>query len=89
MSVSGIEKMVCDDIAKRQQFGINKYNTTVLDNPLSLYEWLKHAYEECLDQAIYLRRAMFEIQAQDMAALRKVVDKWVDQDAQDNNGDNG
>ena len=59
--MTGTEKRVCEDIAKRQQLGINKYNTTVEQNPLSLREWLQHAYEECLDQAVYLRRAMEEM----------------------------
>lgn len=57
----GIESIVCDDIAARQAVGIKKYGTTVADNPLSLQQWLQHAYEECLDQAIYLRRAIEEI----------------------------
>ncbi len=56
-----IEAIVCRDIAERQQAGIAKYGTTVGDNPLSLRGWLNHAYEECLDQAIYLRRAIAEI----------------------------
>ena len=30
------------------------------ENPLKLREWLLHAYEETLDQAIYLRRAIDE-----------------------------
>jgi len=58
---TGIEEKVCADITKRQQLGINKYGTTVADNPLTLRQWLKHAYEESLDQAIYLRRAIDEI----------------------------
>jgi hypothetical protein len=58
---SGTEARVCEDIAKRQQIGIAKYKTTVADNPLSLREWLVHAYQECLDQAVYLRRAIEEI----------------------------
>jgi hypothetical protein len=57
---SGIEAMVCDDIAKRQQVGIAKYGTTVAENPLTHAEWLQHAYEECLDMAVYLKRAMAE-----------------------------
>ena len=57
---SGIEAMVCDDIAKRQQVGIAKYGTTVDENPLSHIQWLQHAYEECLDMAVYLKRAMTE-----------------------------
>jgi hypothetical protein len=57
---SGIEAEVCHDIAKRQQLGLAKYGVTVADNPLSLKEWMQHAYEECLDQAIYLKRAIAE-----------------------------
>jgi hypothetical protein len=60
MIPSGIEAMVCDDIAKRQQVGIAKYGTTVAENPLTHAEWLQHAYEECLDMAVYLKRAMAE-----------------------------
>jgi hypothetical protein len=41
--------------------GIKKYGTTVAENPLSLREWLQHAYEETLDNAVYLRRAIAEI----------------------------
>lgn len=58
---TGTEAMVCEDIAKRQQIGIAKYKTTVADNPLSLREWLNHAYQECLDQAVYLKRAIEEM----------------------------
>lgn len=58
---SGVEAAVCEDIAKRQQLGIGKYGGTVADNPAGLREWLQHAYEECLDQAVYLKRAMVEI----------------------------
>lgn len=56
------EQQVCDDIKDRQRLGVAKYGTTVADNPLSLCEWLQHAYEECLDQAVYLRRAISEIE---------------------------
>jgi hypothetical protein len=60
-SPAGIEAKVCADITRRQLFGINKYGITVEDNPLNLRSWLNHAYEEALDQAIYLRRAIAEI----------------------------
>jgi hypothetical protein len=60
---SGIEAIVCADITRRQALGIAKYGTTVAENPLSLREWLNHAYEETLDKAVYLRRAMAEIDA--------------------------
>lgn len=58
---SGIEAEVCRDIAIRQQRGIAKYGTTVAANPLALCDWLMHAYEECLDQAVYLRRAIDQL----------------------------
>ncbi len=58
---TGTELRVCEDIAARQQFGIKKYGQTVEQNPLSLREWLEHAYYEALDQAVYLKRAMEEI----------------------------
>ena len=56
-----IETQVMTDIARRQKMGIAKYGMTVADNPLCLHQWLQHAYEECLDMAVYLRRAMVEI----------------------------
>ena len=59
--LKGTELEVCEDIARRQQFGIHKYGRTVAENPLDLKKWLQHAYEECLDQAIYLKRAMGEL----------------------------
>ena len=61
---TGIEAMVCNEIAMRQKMGLAKYGTTVADNPLSLREWLQHALEESLDQAVYLRRAIAEIDKQ-------------------------
>ena len=62
---TGIEAMVCADIARRQQVGIEKYGTTVSENPLSLREWLQHQYEELLDAAVYCRRAIAEIDAKE------------------------
>lgn len=58
----GTEAKVCLDIISRQKKGIKKYGTTVAENPLSHKEWLQHAYEEALDMAIYLRRAIEEIE---------------------------
>lgn len=63
MKPTGIEALVCEEIALRQQKGINKYGTTVADNNLSLREWLQHQYEELLDAAVYCRRAIAEIDA--------------------------
>ena len=58
---TGTEARVCEDIAARQAVGIRKYGTTVHDNPLPLRQWLQHAYEETIDQAVYLRRAIEQI----------------------------
>ena len=46
----------------RSIVGIRKYGCTTAGNPLPLREWLQHALEECLDQAVYLRRAIAEIE---------------------------
>lgn len=61
IEVTGTEAELCNDIAKRQQLGIKKYGTTVRDNNLSLRQWLQHAYEETLDKAVYLKRAIEQI----------------------------
>lgn len=58
---TGVEALVSEDLAERQRKGKQKYGVSVIDNPLPLREWLQHAYEECLDQAIYLKRAMREM----------------------------
>lgn len=61
---TGIEAIVCDDIARRQALGLAKYGTTVAFNPGDLRYWLNHAYEETLDKAVYLRRAIAELDAE-------------------------
>ena len=69
---TGTEARVCADIAARQRLGINKYGTTVADNQLTLRQWLQHSYEEKLDDVIYMRRAIEEIdKAKDQAAKRR------------------
>ncbi len=59
---TGTEAAVCKDIASRQALGIQKYGQTVAENPLAHKQWLQHAYEECLDQAVYLKRAIQELE---------------------------
>lgn len=59
--LTGTEYEVCVLIAERQQRGVRKYGTTVSANPLTLREWLQHALEESLDHAIYLQRAIEQI----------------------------
>lgn len=70
LAATGTEARVCQDIALRQQRGVSKYGFTVEGNPLPLISWLRHAYEECLDQAVYLRRAIEEIEKSRDAQLR-------------------
>ena len=60
----GVEARICAEIAARQKRGIAKYGMTVAENPLSLLQWIQHAKEEALDQAIYLERMADEIRAQ-------------------------
>ena len=69
----GIEAMVCADVAARQAKGLQKYGTTVADNPLSLRQWLQHQYEELLDAAVYCRRAIAELDAQEIRDLDDMV----------------
>lgn len=59
--LSGTEYRVCLMIAERQAGGVRKYGTTVEANPLTLRDWLQHALEESLDHAIYLQRAIEQI----------------------------
>lgn len=49
------------DLLRRSEVGIKKYNTTLDRKDLSLRDWLNHAYEECLDQSAYLKRAIREL----------------------------
>lgn len=70
---TGTEAKVCEDIAKRQELGMNKYGVSVADNQLTLREWLQHQYEELLDAAVYCRRAIEEIDRQSASATSQEV----------------
>lgn len=50
------------DLLRRSQLGIKKYGMTLERTDLTLKQWLQHAYEETLDQANYLKRAIIEIE---------------------------
>lgn len=73
------ESIVCEDIKQRQLKGINKYRTTVANNKLTSREWLQHAYEECLDMAVYLKRLMQELDAVDNAEMYRVRQKFLEE----------
>ena len=47
-----------DDLDRREALGRKKYGTDVDRPDLTHKEWLQHAYEETLDKALYLKRAI-------------------------------
>jgi hypothetical protein len=49
------------DLHRRSQIGMAKYGVGMDRKDLSLRDWLQHTYEEVLDQANYLKRAIMEI----------------------------
>jgi hypothetical protein len=51
--IDKIVESVREDLLRRSQVGINKYNTTLERTDLNLKDWLQHSYEECLDMANY------------------------------------
>lgn len=51
-----IVESVRDDLKRRSELGIKKYGTTLDRDDLTEVEWLNHAYEECLDKALYLKK---------------------------------
>ena len=53
---------VMNDLNDRSRVGVEKYGVTLERDDLSLKDWLHHAYEKCLDQANYLKRAILEIE---------------------------
>lgn len=56
--MSNIENQVINDIQRRSALGLQKYGVTMDRQDLSHKEWLQHAYEEALDLAIYLKKAI-------------------------------
>jgi hypothetical protein len=58
MSRSNLLQSVVDDMDARERVGKAKYGTTMDRGDLTHEEWLRHAYEEALDHALYLKKAM-------------------------------
>lgn len=56
-----IAAAVAADIMQRAEVGLRKYGVTLAREDLELEDWLQHAYEECLDQAAYLKRSILEL----------------------------
>ena len=47
-------QQVKEKFEQRSQTGINKYDTTLERDDLSIVDWLNHAQEEAMDLALYL-----------------------------------
>jgi hypothetical protein len=62
---------VCADLRQRSAVGIKKYGVTLERTDLTLKDWLQHAYEECLDQANYLKRSIMELESRHETECRR------------------
>ena len=69
MTQDSIVEAVRADLAERSARGIAKYGTTLDRGDLSHADWLQHAYEEALDMALYLRRAIREAKQAEVTGL--------------------
>tara|TARA_R110002126_G_scaffold8130_1_gene39021 strand:+ start:132 stop:509 length:378 start_codon:yes stop_codon:yes gene_type:complete len=56
-----IVRSVREDLKRRSELGIKKYGVTLDRTDLKLKDWLQHLYEETLDSALYLKRAIKEL----------------------------
>jgi hypothetical protein len=66
-TVDTVVRAVRQDLLDRSELGIDKYNNTLDRTDIDLKGWLQHAYEECLDQANYLKRSIIEIERNERA----------------------
>lgn len=57
-----VVQSVMNDLNERSKVGVGKYGVTLEREDLSLKDWLQHAYEETLDKANYLKRAIMELE---------------------------
>lgn len=57
-----VVQSVMNDLNERSKIGVGKYGVTLERDDLNLKDWLQHAYEETLDKANYLKRAILEIE---------------------------
>lgn len=60
--IDTVVEAVRADLLRHSELGIKKYGVTLDRIDLSLKDWLQHAYEECLDQANYLKRAILTLE---------------------------
>jgi hypothetical protein len=78
------------DIAARAEVGLAKYNTTMDREDLIASDWVQHAYEECLDMALYLKRLrkdMLEME-EELRAFKTqamIKEQWKEIEEEDKN----
>jgi hypothetical protein len=61
------------DLAERSARGIAKYGVTLDRTDLSRADWLRHAYEEALDLALYLRRALRDAERAEVTGIERTA----------------
>ncbi len=71
---TGIEALVCADIAARQKLGIAKYGRTVAE---SSDDMLQHGLEEALDLAVYLKAEIVNRRWVDVITRLPNEGEWV------------
>jgi len=78
------------DLASRAEVGLNKYNTTMDREDLIASEWVQHAYEECLDMALYRKRLRKDMLAmeEELRAFKTqamIKEQWKEIEVEDKN----
>lgn len=56
---------VQEDLQRRSEVGIKKYGVGLDRDDKSLIEWANEAYEEALDQCLYLKKLINELKKKD------------------------
>ena len=82
---------VIDDLVAREERGKAKYNTTMDREDLIASDWVQHAYEECLDMALYLKRLRKDMLAmeEELRAFKTqalIKERWEELKQEKNNG---
>lgn len=65
VSTDPIVSMVITRLLERSRAGQKKYGSDLTRSDLALRDWLEHALEEAMDFALYLQRAITELEAAD------------------------
>lgn len=69
-----IVEEVRNDLLKRSQIGINKYGVTLDRTDIDLKGWLQHALEETYDKALYLKRAIKELEKEEQKPINSYTE---------------